>query len=284
MDIAKFSPDGRYIAAANALSNDLCVYDAVSMELISSQSFHIRPLNAIAWSHCGSYIATGGEDCAVVVWRFAHKDGLYLAPKRVLRGHVAPVISLNFNPKGTILASGGMDECIYMWDVLQKIPHKRLFVHNEPIFAVQFSYDGELLMTASFEGYVRIWSVKDGMVLRTLHDAPAMGKITAATLSPNSKYVLINYWSGRIQLVDIVDGKVLRKVECPRKEGEMEIRSMVFIRPNHFLVATPGGIIKYDIDKDEGEYITTNAARYVDYNMNTGAGLQAGPKLELINV
>lgn len=284
MDIAKFSPNGEYIAAANALSTELYVYDAASMEIVCSKSFHIRPLNAIAWSHCGSYIATGGEDCAVVVWRFVHKDGLYLVPKRVLRGHVAPVISLSFNPKGTILASGGMDECIYMWDVLQKIPHKRLFVHNEPIFAVQFSYDGELLMTASFEGYVRIWSVKDGMVLRTIHDAPAMGKISAATLSPNSKYVLINYWSGYIQLIDIVEGKVLRKVQCPKKEGEMEIRSMVFIKPNHFLVATPEGILKYNLDSDHGEFITNNAARYVDYNMNTGAGLQAGPKLELINV
>ena len=58
--------------------------------------------------------------------------------RRVLRGHVGMVLTLDFSPDGTFLASGGMDGLAYMWD--DKGDHGNpLCGHKRPVWSVKFS-------------------------------------------------------------------------------------------------------------------------------------------------
>jgi WD40 repeat protein len=69
--------------------------------------------------------------------------------------------------------------------------------HNEGIYDVCFSSDGQTIATASLDKSVKLWSV-DGNLLKTLtgHDNAVYG----VSFSPNGQIVASASWDGSIKL------------------------------------------------------------------------------------
>lgn len=299
LNIARFSPNGKYIAASTGKDSLVYLYNLIpetgldSLTLISVGDYHIHPINSIAWTSCGRYLATGGEDCVIVIWRLFSDEslGVNLEPRRVLRGHVAAITSLCFNYRNTFLASGSIDEHVYVWDVVGNTKYKRFFCSSEPIVSVEFSYDGEILITASYEGYVRLWNIHDGMVLRTLYGAPVKGElITSAILCPNSAYILVSYSDGFIRMIDVDNMKTMKRFSHTTEMREIantrEPREMVFIGSKHFLIATSQGVLKYDVANEKSMVRLTHKQAFgVDFNESAKLCISVGPNgLELVDV
>ena len=82
----------------------------------------------------------------------------------MLSGHTAAVSSLQFSPDGQLLASGGNDNTVRVWDVATGIPRKVLRGHGGRIRAVAFSAGaggGNLqLLSAGQDNQVNIWDLK----------------------------------------------------------------------------------------------------------------------------
>jgi COMPASS component SWD3 len=89
---------------------------------------------------------------------------------KVLIGHTNFVFCLNYNPSGSLLASGGYDESVRIWDVARGAfsasssvwdadcisgkTTKVLPAHSDPVTAVSFNHDGTLVVSCAMDGLV----------------------------------------------------------------------------------------------------------------------------------
>ncbi len=75
-----------------------------------------------------------------------------------LTGHTSPVISVDFSPDSTILASGSADITIILWDVATRLG-RLLLGHTDTVWSVAFSPDGTILASGSKDTNIILWDV-----------------------------------------------------------------------------------------------------------------------------
>jgi WD40 repeat protein len=80
------------------------------------------PASAVAFSHDGTWVATGGSESGVQLWKVAG-DAVApgnQTPVRVFTGHMMTVTGVSFSPDGRRLASGSLDRTIRIWKLAGK--------------------------------------------------------------------------------------------------------------------------------------------------------------------
>lgn len=73
-----------------------------------------------------------------------------------------------FSPDGRLLATGGDDETVRLWDPTSGAQSALLPGHTSRVRAVDFHPDGRLLASGSADGMVRVWDVLEGWCLTVL--------------------------------------------------------------------------------------------------------------------
>lgn len=72
--------------------------------------------------------------------------------------------SVTFSPDGQILASGGSDGDIYLWNV-ETGEHKRTLTgYNSAIWRLTFSPDGQTLASGRMNGAIHLWSIDPALL------------------------------------------------------------------------------------------------------------------------
>ncbi len=94
--------------------------------------------------------------------------------ERFLSDHTDPVYSVAFRPDGQVLASGGIDGSVILWDVDQRERRARFPADDGGLLTVAFSPDGRTLASAGFSGSVNLWDADRALRLATLtgHNGP----------------------------------------------------------------------------------------------------------------
>jgi WD40 repeat protein/DNA-binding SARP family transcriptional activator len=157
-----FAPDGQSIAVASSIG--LSLFDTATLREIWRQKNEAVMLGVI-FSPDGAWLATGGEDGHVRVWRAA--DG---AEVRALEGHSQWVTSAAFSPDGRLLASSSLDDAIHLWRTSDWTLQARL-VNTPPgngVAAIQFTPDGDQLAALSNDYALRFWDLASQQVVRTI--------------------------------------------------------------------------------------------------------------------
>lgn len=114
-------------------------YDQKDYEpLLSELQNHTSAVNIVRWSPDGRYLASGGDDKAVILWelrpgaassvRIASNDTFEPSenwqPKAVMRdGHNGDILDLCWSPDGTKIATASIDNRVSIWDVPTQRTH-----------------------------------------------------------------------------------------------------------------------------------------------------------------
>lgn len=85
-------------------------------------------------------------------------------------GHDCPVYAVAFSPDGKLIASGGADRVVRVWDVATRRDRARLIGHTGFIGSIAFSPDGKTLATtaAPDDSGLRLWDISSGRLCATV--------------------------------------------------------------------------------------------------------------------
>lgn len=158
---AAFSPDGRLLVTGS-VDRSIKVWDAASGKLQRSFSHHtdivhclsFRPRTVVGGEPVPFYCASGSDDNTVRVWQ--PEIGRMV---RIVRGHEGPVFAVTYSRDGKLLFSAGKEGVIREIDADSDEILHHWPAHEDWIYALALSPDGNTLASGDWTGGVKLWNV-----------------------------------------------------------------------------------------------------------------------------
>ena len=132
----------------------------------------------------------------------------------VFGGHPGPVFALAYAPGGELLASGGWDGAIRLWDPGTGSTAAVLTGHAGAVRSLAFSTDGSALMSAGRDRTVRRWEPASGSHLSLPLRDLARTQWSVA-FSPDGSLIAEVDAAGRVRLRDWADGSETARFDGP---------------------------------------------------------------------
>ena len=146
-----FSPDGEKVACASE-SNLVCICDAKGGASIVTLRGHTKRVNSLAYSPCGTRLASASKDRTIRVWNPV--DGSLLT----LQKHSDAVMSVAYSDDGSLMASASFDGAVRIWDTATG-HQKSLLQILSAIYCITFHPDNERVVFACNDESVRVWDI-----------------------------------------------------------------------------------------------------------------------------
>jgi WD40 repeat protein/uncharacterized caspase-like protein len=133
----------------------------------------------------------------------------------VQTGHALTLTSVALSGDGKLLASGGEDRVIKLWDTAAGLELRTLTGHAGAVSSVALTPDGQLLASASADKTAKLWDVAAGTELRTITSHTA--EVHAVAFSPDGKTLATGSFDATIKLWDVNTGKELRTLAAAHR-------------------------------------------------------------------
>ncbi|ETV76106.1 hypothetical protein, variant 1 [Aphanomyces astaci] len=131
---------------------------------------HTDEINAIHWNPPATVLASCSDDTTVKLWKVTDATCVY-----DLTDHTKEVYTVRWSPTGpgtaqpnrtAVLATASFDMTVRLWDV-QVGQCTSTLQHDNPVYAIAFSPNGEYVASGCISGAVQVWSLQTGGVVKT---------------------------------------------------------------------------------------------------------------------
>jgi WD40 repeat protein len=146
--------------------------------LIRTLKGHADGVLALAFSPCGKFLATSGEDNVIKLWSVP--DGIEI---QTIQAHEGDVRAVAFDQDGDVFASGSWDKSVKIWQTSDCSTLGSAVKHSAPVNCLAFSPNGKVLYSGSDDATINIFSSPDCKHVGTI--SPGMGDIKALAAAPN---------------------------------------------------------------------------------------------------
>ena len=136
----------------------------VTAEEVPQATFkgHTDFIYSITFSPDGDLLASKSRDGSLKIWDVNTKKLVHTI-NTSQRGEIA------FSPDGNLLASGGgIDKVVNLWDPNSGELLRTFEEHLDKVTSVAFNPNGDMLASASVDGWVHLWNPHTGQLLNTI--------------------------------------------------------------------------------------------------------------------
>ena len=118
---------------------------------------HFGCVNALSFSNCGTYLASGGDDRRILIWDVSQALDQRPKSRKIMKAtHESNIFCIDFDCGNRKLFSGGNDEKLLIHD-LKTGEILDIYPHDEPVYCVCAHPESpELLTTACSDGRVQL--------------------------------------------------------------------------------------------------------------------------------
>lgn len=190
-----FSSDGERILTGG-LDSTARLWDRRTGKQLKKFEMSTGIVRAVAFSPDEKHVLTGGDNSPVRLWsvegerQVAQFDG----------GIRLSVEAVAFMPDGkSVIAAGGVDTAIRIWDVETLVVKKMFNGHTERVSSLVVSRDGRHILSGSWDGTVRLWDMQSGAHRRF---GPHAGWGAEAVFFRGERYVLAATADGMTRVWD----------------------------------------------------------------------------------
>ncbi len=198
------SPDSSSLAAITETHHLILWNPKTGEQLATAKAFDVGKEYA-DFSPDGSLLVIGAkqeDDQRILLLVDAHSgETLRLQPIDSIR-------IVRFSPDGSLLATGGWDGELMLWDGRNGNWLRSLRGHANSVDQVLFSADGSRLATRSWDGALILWDTASGKPLLTAENSHAV-------FSPDGAILYLVSRAGDISTIDALTGEAVNTVESP---------------------------------------------------------------------
>lgn len=172
-----FAPGDKEIAVGRK-DGLVDIWDLTRRHVVATLRGHHGQATSLSFDHTGTYLASTGYDDQYIAWNW--RQG------RIIDRNSGPSSAATFGPHTTIVAvDNGLG--ISLWDARDHSFHKNLQGHLGPVTSLQFSPNGESLLSSSHDGTARVWAWYYQYTVEKL--AATMGAVESAAFSPDARWI-----------------------------------------------------------------------------------------------
>ncbi|WP_188196101.1 WD40 repeat domain-containing protein [Nonomuraea sp. SYSU D8015] len=150
--------------------------------------------------------------------------------------HQGPVTAVAFDPAGGLMATGGEDSAVHLWDVRDPPVPRRIATlhgHRGKVASLSFGPRGSILAVTDTSGQLLIWDARHARQMATL---PVRGAVTSVAFGRYTPILATGGANGRATLWDLRDPARPHRVAGLGGRGEPI--SAVTISPDDDLLVT----------------------------------------------
>ncbi|XP_062558413.1 periodic tryptophan protein 2 homolog [Armigeres subalbatus] len=131
------------------------LYELPDVNMIHSLSISEFRIESVAFNNTGDWFALGVPEVGqLLVWEWQSEQ--YIMKQQ---GHSSGLNCVTYSPDGQLLATGGLDAKVKLWNISNGFCFVTFAEHSSSVTAVEFSGNKKFFVSASLDGTVRAYDI-----------------------------------------------------------------------------------------------------------------------------